>query len=73
MILAYIYKSREKNSKLNRKREAAMVHKDIAQMGILPFKLHSPVSNTISNTNLKSTFNQFYGTCKPVLRKTYYL
>ena len=33
-----IYKQKEKNSKLNRKREAAMDHKDIAEMGILPFK-----------------------------------
>ena len=50
-----------------------MVHKDIAQMGILPFELCSLVQNTISNGNVKPTLNHIYGISKMVLKMIYIL
>ena len=50
-----------------------MVHKDIAQMGILALELCSLVQNTISNGNVKPTLNHIYGTSKMVLEMIYIL
>ena len=50
-----------------------MAHKDIAQMGILPLELCSLVQNTISNGNVKPTFNHIYGNSKLAIKVIFIL